>query len=109
MSPRASSIQRQYRKTAMSASFHETDHSYLTLFKENKKLSNRERQIADLVASGMANKEIADDLFITEKTVKFHCTNIYKKCCVKSRSQLIVLVSKYRSNEPMIVSGEVGL
>ncbi|MFK8139475.1 MAG: response regulator transcription factor [Bdellovibrionales bacterium] len=53
-------------------------------------LSNREVEVAELVSKGMANKEVADKLFVTEKTVKFHLTNIYKKMEIKSRSQLIV-------------------
>lgn len=53
-------------------------------------LSNREAEVAELVSKGLPNKEVAGKLFVTEKTVKFHLTNIYKKMNVKSRSQLIV-------------------
>ncbi len=53
-------------------------------------LSNREAEVAELVTKGMSNKEVANQLFVTEKTVKFHLTNIYKKMNVKSRAQLIV-------------------
>jgi DNA-binding CsgD family transcriptional regulator len=55
-----------------------------------KGLSNRESEVAELVTKGMSNKEVANQLFVTEKTVKFHLTNIYKKMNVKSRAQLIV-------------------
>lgn len=55
-----------------------------------KGLSNREAEVAELVTKGLSNKEVANQLFVTEKTVKFHLTNIYKKMCVKSRAQLIV-------------------
>lgn len=55
-----------------------------------KGLSNREAEVAELVTKGLSNKEVANQLFVTEKTVKFHLTNIYKKMNVKSRSQLIV-------------------
>ncbi len=55
-----------------------------------KGLSNREAEVAELVSKGLSNKEVANQLFVTEKTVKFHLTNIYKKMCVKSRAQLIV-------------------
>ncbi len=55
-----------------------------------KGLSNREAEVADLVSKGLSNKEVANQLFVTEKTVKFHLTNIYKKMNVKSRAQLIV-------------------
>ncbi len=53
-------------------------------------LSNREAEVAELVTKGLSNKEVANQLFVTEKTVKFHLTNIYKKMSVKSRAQLIV-------------------
>lgn len=55
-----------------------------------KGLSNRESEVAELVTKGLSNKEVANQLFVTEKTVKFHLTNIYKKMSVKSRAQLIV-------------------
>lgn len=55
-----------------------------------KGLSNRESEVACLVTKGLSNKEVANQLFVTEKTVKFHLTNIYKKMNVKSRAQLIV-------------------
>ncbi|WP_374029758.1 response regulator transcription factor [Bdellovibrio bacteriovorus] len=59
-------------------------------------LSKAEKLVAEHVAKGYSNKEIAEMLFVTEKTVKFHLTNIYKKEDVKSRAQLIV---KFRSAE----------
>src|SRR6476660_9053225 len=55
-----------------------------------KGLSNREAEVAELVSKGLSNKEVANQLFVTEKTVKFHLTDIYKKMNVKSRAQLIV-------------------
>lgn len=55
-----------------------------------KGLSHREADVALLVSKGSSNKDAASALFVTEKTIKFHLTNIYKKMGVKSRSQLIV-------------------
>ena len=55
-----------------------------------KGLSNREAEVAELVSKGLSNKEVANRLFVTEKTVKFHLTIIYKKMNVKSRAKLIV-------------------
>lgn len=55
-----------------------------------KGLSNREAEVAELVAKGLSNREIGHRLYVTEKTVKFHMVNIKKKMCVKSRAQLIV-------------------
>ena len=60
-----------------------------------KGLSNREAQVADLVTRGLSNKEIGNQLFITEKTVKFHLVNIYAKMFLKSRAQLIVWCLPY--------------
>ena len=54
------------------------------------KLTFKEIQVTDLTARGLSNKEIANQMFVTEKTVKFHLTNIYKKLGVASRAQLIV-------------------
>lgn len=55
-----------------------------------KGLSNRETEVVSLVVRGLSNKDVAGQLFVTEKTVKFHLTNIYKKMSVKSRAQLLV-------------------
>jgi DNA-binding CsgD family transcriptional regulator len=53
-------------------------------------LSGRELEVAQLVATGLSNKEVASQLYVSEKTVKFHLTNIFKKTNTKSRSQFIV-------------------
>jgi pimeloyl-ACP methyl ester carboxylesterase/DNA-binding CsgD family transcriptional regulator len=53
-------------------------------------LTTREREILGLVASGANNQAIADQLFISEKTVRNHLTAIFDKIGVSSRSQAIV-------------------
>jgi pimeloyl-ACP methyl ester carboxylesterase/DNA-binding CsgD family transcriptional regulator len=53
-------------------------------------LTAREREIITLVAGGAANQAIADQLFISEKTVRNHLTAIFEKLGVSSRSQAIV-------------------
>ncbi len=50
-------------------------------------LSDREAEILDLVAKGMRNKEIANQLCIAEKTVKNHVSNILKALQVNSRTE----------------------
>src|SRR4030065_1522913 len=55
-----------------------------------KGFSRREVDVAELFSKGLTNKEVGNKLFVTEKTVKFHLTNIYKKMNVRSRAQLIV-------------------
>ena len=57
----------------------------------NYNLTNREREIAALVAQGKTNSEIGDLLFISEKTVKNIITATYRKTGVKNRVQLSIL------------------
>ncbi|MEM7418528.1 MAG: helix-turn-helix transcriptional regulator [Pseudomonadota bacterium] len=52
-------------------------------------LSKRELQVAHKIMEGHSNKAIALELFISERTVKFHCANIYKKLNITSRTALI--------------------
>jgi len=50
-------------------------------------LTTRELEILQLVASGSTNGEIARGLWVTEQTVKFHLSNIYRKLEVGNRTQ----------------------
>lgn len=60
-------------------------------------LTKRELEIARLVASGLKNAEVASTLFLAEKTVAAHLSNIYGKVEVKSRVQLTAWI---RENDP---------
>jgi DNA-binding CsgD family transcriptional regulator len=51
-------------------------------------LTPSERRIAELAAEGPTNREIAQTLFITQRTVEVHLTSIYRKLAISSRSQL---------------------
>lgn len=53
-------------------------------------LSPRQLEIFGLLLKGKSNKEIAESLFIVEKTVKFHLTDIYRKLSVSSRTQAVL-------------------
>ena len=55
-----------------------------------KSLTKREVEILAQVASGMFNKEIANNLGISERTVKNHISNIFKKIDVSDRTQAAV-------------------
>ncbi len=55
-----------------------------------KSLTKREIEILAQVASGMFNKEIANNLSISERTVKNHISNIFKKIDVSDRTQAAV-------------------
>lgn len=54
----------------------------------NYQISDREKEITLLLLKGNTYKEISEKLFISMSTVKTHASNIYKKCGVKSRSEL---------------------
>lgn len=53
-------------------------------------LSDREREILDLIAQGYRNPEIADNLVISPKTVRNHVSNILSKLQVADRAQAII-------------------
>ena len=60
---------------------------------ELAELSSREREIAELVAAGKRNQEIAEALFLSVRTVEGHLGRVYRKLDVSSRTQLAALVS----------------
>jgi len=51
-------------------------------------LSAREREIAELVAAGRTNQEIADALFVSRRTVETHVRNLFRKLDVRSRGEI---------------------
>jgi len=51
-------------------------------------LTPSERRVARMAAEGMANKEIAQALFVTVKAVEVHLSSVYRKLQIKSRTQL---------------------
>lgn len=59
-------------------------------------LTDRETEILARVAQGKTNREIAEELFISEKTVKNHITNIFKKLNVNDRTEAVVYALKKR-------------
>jgi len=57
-------------------------------------LSQREQRILGEIAKGLNNREIATSLFISEKTVRNHITNLFDKLGVSSRAQAIVMAKE---------------
>jgi DNA-binding CsgD family transcriptional regulator len=51
-------------------------------------LTPSERRVASMAASGMSNREIAEDLFVTVKAVQWHLGHVYRKLEVSGRDQL---------------------
>ena len=58
--------------------------------KKGERLTSRERQILRVLASGGTNRHIAEALFISEKTVKTHLNNIFRKLNVTRRLQAVL-------------------
>lgn len=66
------------------------------------RLSQRELDIAQLIASGLSNQEVAHRLNITEATVKAHLTHVFQKLMLRGRGQLAALY--HRSLAPLSAS-----
>jgi DNA-binding NarL/FixJ family response regulator len=56
--------------------------------KDSDELTETERRIAELAADGRSNREIAGELFVSERTVEANLTRAYRKLGVRSRTEL---------------------
>jgi DNA-binding NarL/FixJ family response regulator len=63
-------------------------------------LTSQERKILLLVAEGMTNKEIASDVFLSDKTVKNYVSSILSKLNLQRRTQAAAFVAKHHLGEP---------
>lgn len=61
----------------------------------HEELTEREMEVLRLIAKGKSNQELADDLFIGVKTVKFHVTNVLAKLGVDDRTQAAIYAFKH--------------
>jgi DNA-binding CsgD family transcriptional regulator len=66
----------------------------LTELSQDSGVSGREKEIIQLVAQGLDNREIGKRLFISPKTVKNHLTSIYAKTGARNRVQLANLLNR---------------
>ncbi|RTE11305.1 response regulator [Paenibacillus whitsoniae] len=78
----ASKIMNRFRQPKQEAQPHE-------------ELTEREMEVLRLIAQGKSNQELADDLFIGVKTVKFHVTNVLAKLGVEDRTQAAIYAFKH--------------
>lgn len=60
------------------------------------KLTRRELHVIDLMGKGMSNMDIANALFLSEKTVKNHLTNIFRKLNVNDRTKAVLYAIKHK-------------
>ena len=60
-------------------------------------ITQREMDVAVLTYRGHSAKRIAEELLVSESTVKAHLTHIYRKLDVHTKQELIVLIDGYRA------------
>ena len=58
-------------------------------------ITRREMEILELVAQGMSNREIAEKLFVSENTVKTHCSRAFDKLGAKRRTQAVQMGKEF--------------
>ena len=61
-----------------------------------ERLTPREMDVLSCIAKGFSNQDIAQALFVSEKTVKNHLTNIFRKLNVNDRTQALIYVLKHK-------------
>ena len=66
-----------------------------TIPPELAELTSREKQVLHLIAKGYNNREIAKELYITERTVKNHVNSILRRLNLRDRTQAAILANKY--------------
>ncbi|MDX6288499.1 MAG: hypothetical protein QOH42_298 [Blastocatellia bacterium] len=54
-------------------------------------ITRRELEILELIAGGLSNREIAEQLFVSENTVKTHSSRLFDKLSAKRRTQAVQL------------------
>lgn len=59
-----------------------------------KVLTAREKEVFNLLIQNYSTSEIADELCISQKTVRNHISNVMQKLCVKGRAQAVVELIK---------------
>ena len=57
-------------------------------------LTRAERRVAELVARGLTNREIAELLFLSSRTVEAHLSHVFRKLDISSRAKLAALMAE---------------
>lgn len=66
-------------------------------------LSEREQLILKYVSKGLTNREIAENLIVSQRLVEYDLTNIYQKLKVKSRTEALMKATKYNLLDAIII------
>lgn len=96
-----------YRRAFVPAYFSSSDKApefcledRLQRVKEDYDLTDREKELVELIYEGRSNAEIAEALFISESTVKTHIYNIFKKMKIKNRMSVMRIVRDEEESKP---------
>ena len=65
-----------------------------------QELTSREREILRLIGKGLTNREIGAQIFLSEKTIKHHVTNILQKLQVRSRVEAALFAARLDRPKP---------
>ena len=79
-------IKREYRKEL------EAGEHISSVFISDFGITGREKDVIKCISEGLSNKDTAEKLFISEKTVETHIYSIYRKCRVKNKVELLNLI-----------------
>jgi DNA-binding NarL/FixJ family response regulator len=63
-------------------------------------LTDQERRILELIGEGLTNRQIAERMFLAEKTVKNYVSNLLSKLGLQRRTQAAVLVTRDHGSTP---------
>lgn len=74
---------------------------------EAVKLTRREKEVLQLMATGKTNGQIAEDLFISEQTVKNHISNLFRKLGVETRVDAVLYALCYEFVSLKTIKGEL--
>ena len=88
-------IQQHFKKINM-LNTHKNDNKAVTVQElvDEHNLSDREAEVLPLIFAGYTNQKIADELFVSLNTIKFHVRNIYKKLNIKNKKEAIDLYTQ---------------
>lgn len=82
-------------KTENGSNGHNTNGKHRGIY-ENDPLTNRELEVIEVIATGLTNKEISKELYISEATVRHHLSSIYSKLHLEDRLNLVIYA--YQNN-----------
>lgn len=60
------------------------------------KLTSRERHIVNCLVAGLSNRQIAEQVYLSQRTVEYHLQKLYQKFSVKTRAELMIYIHEHK-------------